>query len=190
MHWMRSINSKNYDISISINLRLPFCYVGRFLSTHIFNLSTVCAHCTSNKNQHALMLFNGNRFRHTASFASLHNMDNAEEYWITTRGVTRLDGVRGKKQVWRPHWTWGLSEANAQDFLAPPAVIRRLHNDLARGELCPLPTRSLRPWLLRTATPLNKPWYSAPTRGIREPLALGGKIFNSPEFLHHCEENE
>jgi len=25
----------------------------------IFNLSTVCAHCTSNKNQHALMLFNG-----------------------------------------------------------------------------------------------------------------------------------
>jgi len=31
------------------------------------NLSTVCAHCTSNKNQHALMVFNGNRFRHTAS---------------------------------------------------------------------------------------------------------------------------
>jgi len=31
------------------------------------NLSTVCAHCTSNKNQHALMLFKGNRFRHTAS---------------------------------------------------------------------------------------------------------------------------
>jgi len=33
------------------------------LSTHIFNLSTVCAHCTSNKNQHALMLFNGNRLK-------------------------------------------------------------------------------------------------------------------------------
>jgi len=31
------------------------------------NLSTICAHCTSNKNQHALMVFNGNRFRHTAS---------------------------------------------------------------------------------------------------------------------------
>jgi len=29
------------------------------------------------------------------------------------RGVTRLGGVRGKKQVWRPHVrTWGLSEAN------------------------------------------------------------------------------
>jgi len=26
------------------------------------NLSTVCAHCTSYRNQHALMLFNGNRF--------------------------------------------------------------------------------------------------------------------------------
>jgi len=31
------------------------------------SIDTVCAHCTSNKNQHALMLFNGNRFRHTAS---------------------------------------------------------------------------------------------------------------------------
>jgi len=31
------------------------------------NMSTVCAHCTSNKNRHALMVFNGNRFRHTAS---------------------------------------------------------------------------------------------------------------------------
>jgi len=30
-------------------------------------LSTVCAHCTSNKNQHALMLFNENRFRNRAS---------------------------------------------------------------------------------------------------------------------------
>ena len=30
-------------------------------------ISAVCAHCTSNKNQHALMLFNGNRFRHMAS---------------------------------------------------------------------------------------------------------------------------
>ena len=30
-----------------------------------------------------------------------------------TRGVTRLDGVRGKKQIWRPHvWIWGLMEAN------------------------------------------------------------------------------
>jgi len=29
------------------------------------------------------------------------------------RGATRLDGVRGKMQVWRPHVrTWGLSEAN------------------------------------------------------------------------------
>jgi len=28
-------------------------------------------------------------------------------------GVTRLDGARGKKQVWSPHtWTWGLSKAN------------------------------------------------------------------------------
>jgi len=47
------------------------------------------------------------------------------------RGVTRLDGARGKMQVWRPHFrTWGLPEANVLywrmyvwhcwDFLAPP----------------------------------------------------------------------
>ena len=30
------------------------------------------------------------------------------------RGVTRLDGAWGKKQVWRPHFrTWGLPETNA-----------------------------------------------------------------------------
>jgi len=49
------------------------------------------------------------------------------------RGVTRLDGTRGKKHVWRPRgWTWALSEANllywrkylwhCWDFSAPPAV--------------------------------------------------------------------
>ena len=52
----------------------------------------------------------------------------------TCRGVTRLDGARGKKQVWHPHVrTWGLSKANllywrkylrhCWDFLAPVAVI-------------------------------------------------------------------
>jgi len=50
---------------------------------------------------------------------------------LIDRGVTRLDGARDKKQVWRPHVrTWGLSEEKALywrkclwhcwDFLAPP----------------------------------------------------------------------
>ena len=54
---------------------------------------------------------------------------------LITRGVTRLEGGRGQKKVWRPHArTWGLSETNALywrndlwhcwDFTAPPAVIR------------------------------------------------------------------
>ena len=49
------------------------------------------------------------------------------------RGVTRLDGAWGKKQVWCPHVrTWGLSEANVLfwkkcfwhlcDFLAPTVI--------------------------------------------------------------------
>jgi len=65
------------------------------------------------------------------------------------RGVTRLDGARGKKQVWRTHVrTWGLSEANLllkkvlQTLLGlfgdPPAVIRRPHNYSAPGESRPL----------------------------------------------------
>jgi len=58
------------------------------------------------------------------------------------RGATRLDGARGKKQVWRPHvWTWGLSEANVLywrkylwhcwDFSVSPATIRSPRSDLA-----------------------------------------------------------
>ena len=39
---------------------------------------------------------------------------------------------------------------------------------------CPL---SLRPWLLRAATCLNKSWYTALTRGIREPWAVGRAKF-------------
>jgi len=58
---------------------------------------------------------------------------------VTIRGVTRLDGARGKKQVWRPHVrNWGLSEANVLywwkclwhcwDFSAPPLLTRRPGN--------------------------------------------------------------
>ena len=60
------------------------------------------------------------------------------------RGVTRLDGARGKKHV----RTWGLSEGNVLyskrclwhywDFSAPPAVIRRCYNDSAPGNCSPL----------------------------------------------------
>jgi len=65
-----------------------------------------------------------------------------------SRGVTRLDGARDKKQLWRLRVrTWGLSEANVLywrkhvwycwDF-HPPAVIRRLHSNLAPGNCAPL----------------------------------------------------
>ena len=54
---------------------------------------------------------------------------------IPFRGVTSLDGARGKKQVWCPHVrTWGFLEANVLywrkylwqcwEFSAPAAVIR------------------------------------------------------------------
>jgi len=61
------------------------------------------------------------------------------------RGVTRLDGAWGKKQVWRPRVrTWGLSEANVLfwkkcvwhccDLLVPST-------DSAPSKLSPLPPR-------------------------------------------------
>jgi len=49
----------------------------------------------------------------------------------SSRGVTRLDGARGKKQVWHPYvWTWDLSDI-VGDLWRP-------HSDSAPGELCPL----------------------------------------------------
>jgi len=55
-----------------------------------------------------------------------------------TQGVTRLDGARGKQQVWRPHVrTWALLEANVLlkkvlatllGLFGTPAIIRRPGN--------------------------------------------------------------
>jgi len=51
------------------------------------------------------------------------------------------------------------------------------------GNCAPCPP-SLRRWLLRAATRLNKPWYTTLTRGIREPWALGGSKFSiRPNFF-------
>jgi len=50
------------------------------------------------------------------------------------------------------------------------------------GNCAPFPP-SLRPWLLRAATRLNKSWYTALTRGMRQPRALGGAKFSvRPNF--------
>jgi len=63
-------------------------------------------------------------------------------------------------------------------------VIRRL------GNCAPCPP-SLRPWLLRAATRLNKSWYTAVTRGKREPWALGGAKFSiHPNFCATSRKNE
>jgi len=63
-------------------------------------------------------------------------------------------------------------------------VIRRPGN----GDPCP---PSLRPWLLRAATRLSKSWYTALTRGIREPWAWGGAKFSIlPNFCATLRKNE
>ena len=114
-------------------------------------------------------------------------MENAEEYWITARGITSLDGARGKKQVWRPCvQTWGLPEANVLHWRScdivrtfrHPAVIRRPPSDSASGELWPLP-------------PVVTTLVTAPSDAPQQTGTLSfrrGKIFNSPELLRHFEE--
>ena len=117
-------------------------------------------------------------------------MDSADEYWITVRGATKLDGARVKKQVWRPYvQTWGISEANVLHWSSCGIVrtFRRPHSDSAPRELCLLPL---------VVTPLITARSDAPQQimvhssKLRHTGTLGfrrGKIFNSPEFLCHFE---
>jgi len=126
-------------------------------------------------------------------------MDNAEAYWITVRGATKLDGARGKKQVWRSYVrTWGLSETNVVHWSScdivrtfrRSAVIRRLIVIWRPGNCAPCPS-SLRPWLLHAETRLKKSWYTALTRGIREPWPLGRAKFSiRPNFCDTLRKNE
>jgi len=63
------------------------------------------------------------------------------------RGITRLDGARGKKQVWRLHVrTWGdivvtfrrpRGDSAPPLWFGTPIVIRHPHCDSAPGELLP-----------------------------------------------------
>jgi len=72
----------------------------------------------------------------------------------------------------------------ARRLFGAPIVIRRPRN------CAPCPP-SLRPWLLRAATHLNKSWYTALTRGIREPCPLGGTKFAiRPNFCANLRKNE
>jgi len=88
------------------------------------------------------------------NFLSLRRAARFTHATPVTRGVTRLDGARGKKQVWRPHVrTWGFFEANVLywrkyfdivgTFQQHPPVIRR-PTVLSAREIVP---PSLRPWL-------------------------------------------
>ena len=81
--------------------------------------------------------------------------------WHAHRGVTRLDGARSKKQVWRPRDRTGapmvkpelfrkqlycIEESSCDivgtfrrlpQYFGAPAVIQRAHSELAPGKLCP-----------------------------------------------------
>ena len=127
----------------------------------------------------------------------LPHMDNPEEYWITVRGVTKLDGARAKKQVWRPYVrTWGFSEANALYWRScdivrtfrRPAVIQRLHSDSAPGESCPLHPIVTPLITARSDAPQQIMAHSSNQRHTGTLGFRRGKIFNSSEFLRHFEK--
>ena len=82
-------------------------------------------------------------------------LHEAPQVFDGVRGVTRLDGTWGKKQVWQPHIrSWGLSEANIvywRKYLTLLWLFGGPRSDMAPsnsapGELYPLPP-SLRPWM-------------------------------------------
>ena len=99
------------------------------------------------------------------------------------RGVSRLDGARGKQQVWRTHVrTWDISGANVLywrkylwhcwDFMAPSAVIWRPHydSDSAPGSCAPF------------VTPLQSSWHFC--CGVE-----GAKHFMNVHYVHCIVSN-
>ena len=76
---------------------------------------------------------------------------------VRSRGVTRLDGARGKKQVWRRHVrNWGLSEANVLYWRQYCNIVGSVwrprshsapHSESTPGELRTPLSASLCPWL-------------------------------------------
>jgi len=106
-------------------------------------------------------------------------------------GLTRLDGARGKKQVWRPCIrTWGLPEANVLHWSSYDIVrtFRRPHNDLAPGESSPLPPIVTPLVTARSDAPQQIMVHSSNQRHTGTLGFMRGKIFNSPKFLRHFEE--
>ena len=124
-------------------------------------------------------------------------MDNAEEYWIAVRVSTKLDGARGKKQVWRPYVrTWVLWEENLLHWSScdivrtfrRPTVIRHPHSASAPGESCHLPSVVTPLITERSDAPQQIMVHSSNWRHKGTLCFRRGKIFNSPEFLHRFEE--
>ena len=90
------------------------------------------------------------------TFTKRFTLSTPQRKFPMNTGVTRLDGVRCKKQIWRPYVrNWGLAEVNVLhwrkylwhcwDFSALPAMIWRPRGHSAPEELRSLTPPSLRP---------------------------------------------
>ena len=105
-------------------------------------------------------------------------MDNAEEYWITARCIMRLDGAPVfEPEVFRNQIYCTEVLVTLLGLFGAPQSFRALIVIWPPENWGPCPP-SLRPWLLHAETHLNKSWYTALTRGRREPWALGGAKFS------------
>ena len=112
---------------------------------------------------------------------------------LPARGITRsrLDGARGKKQVWRHMFEPELIRKQMYCTEVLVTFLGLFGTPQSYGAFiviwrpgnCGACPPSLRPWLLRAVTCLNKSWYTVLTRGIWEPWALGGAKFSiCPNF--------
>jgi len=120
------------------NHRSSFFHVANFLLISHANSTIGTSVSTQNTQGSFFSILFSLLFSLSLMFAYLSQLSLEllkKDCWFPSQGdVTRLDGARGKKQVWRPHVrNWGLSEGillywrkylwNWWDFSAPPEEI-------------------------------------------------------------------
>ena len=99
----------HYDVTTHCYETLAQAFAMWCASDHFLMLSTVCAHCTSNKNQHAFMVFNGNRFRHTASSVQVWTVQDLDWRCRMASSVRMAKSISIKYHplnTWFPLNTW------------------------------------------------------------------------------------
>ena len=107
---------------------------------------------SSKKTEILCLSRNPGQFTLQVSGNTLQQVEKFKYLWsVVRRDVTRLDGARGKKQVWRPMFEpevfWKQIYCIEESICDIVGTFRRPRSDSTLGELCPPFPSSLRPWV-------------------------------------------